>query len=380
MARSNIDSHGLLDAWARVMHEDAFRFNQFYGDGVTRLPGCDTHVYIQYERDYIASALRQAVDHAAQHLQFYPLPIWLSETLTLQPDRAWDEQTLTPRFGYVQGFGNRATQLISEGATVTYSDTNSDGVEDKASLTVDSIFSPEQTRVFFRVADGAPAAAHKLYEITDLEIVDNADGTYTITGHKAQFAKPSSVWTKEFTDSGFSTRAAADTETAGNYVTTVDVYRVYPDDSLQSDGSAAVQLVAKGGKTPVKALLLDNDSGSFQLCKLDSEDADPPDSVSVEINTLAGWPLENRRMSPTFESVIVRYANTLFPQQPSSFCDRVKAMWENDLSLLETELRDTENKLLYPFTLASTDLWATIRSFRLTEQKVTQRKTTILAV
>lgn len=366
MARSNVDSYGLLDSWARVMHEDFFRFNQIDGDGVTMLPGC-SGVYIQYERDYIATAIRQAVAHAAEYLQFYPLPAWVSERIELASDTDWDDQRLTTRYGWVQGFGIRQTELIHSAKAVTYSDASGDGVEDTGSITIDAVFPIEETRVFFRTADGAKAAADALWEIHELTFVDNEDGTYTASGHKGLFADPTDVWAKEYRSTDFRTKFAGDTGVAGDFVTAVDVYRVYPDPSEQADHSAAVTLVAADGTEKImQAQLTNAQNGTFRLAVLAGDD-DPDSSVkwiAVDVSYLAGYPLENNRMSAVFESGILRYANTLFPQQPSGFCDRTRAMWERDLEVLDTQLRDDTNPLQYPFTMAATDLWATIKTFK----------------
>ena len=366
MARSKVNTYGLLDAWARVMHEDFWRFNQFEGNGVTNLPGCSSGPYIQYERDYMAAAIWQAVAQAAEHLGFYPMPVWVTERLELMPGTDWDDQRLATTYGYVQGFGNRQTQLIHSAKAVSYSDTNSDSVEDKGSITVDAIFPIDETRVFFRVADGAAGAGHILWEIHELETIDNDDGTYTISGHKSQFADPE-VWGLEYSSTDFRTKSAGGTEVSGDFVTAVDVYRVYADGTKQADNTAAVTLVASDGTTqPMQARLTNSRFGTFRLAKFTGDD-DPDDDtdwIAVDVTYLAGYALENKRMSPTFESVLLRYANTLMPQQPNAFCERVRAMWERDLEVQAREFRDTENPLQYPFTLAAIDLWATLKTFK----------------
>jgi len=369
MARSDVNHFGMLDAWARVMHESTWRYNQIRGNGVTVLPGCTDKVFIQYERDYIAAGLNQAIESSAKYLQYYPLPVFVTESLPLAPDRTWDEQTFTTSYGYVKCFGIRQANDISLAQAIVYSDSDSDGVEDLATITVDALVPMDEIGVFFQVSDGAAGKAHERWRIDGLIVVDNDDGTYDITGHKSLFAQPS-IWDIDFSATLYRTKNAGDSETPGDFVTAVDVYQITADDSLQPDQTAAVSLLQiDGTRTNVQAYIVDAKNGDFKLGVLESGDPEPVDSVRLEVSYLAGYPLDNQRMADIFESPIIRYANTLFPQTPVGLCDRTRAMWESDHTVLEQAIRDESNRLAYPFTQAAENLWAVIKAFKAKEKK-----------
>jgi hypothetical protein len=158
--------------------------------------------------------------------------------------------------------GQRATSLIQAGVSVVYSDPNSIGVNDTATITVNSAVANDEIKLYFRTADGAPTAGDARYEIEPTVITDNGAGVVTIKAHRALFVKPKE-WAREYEafDANFNSPNIVDTGTAAGFVTAVDVYRVY------TDTSAAISLQAADG-TELQSYtgeIIDAELGTFRL-------------------------------------------------------------------------------------------------------------------
>ena len=337
MARSDVNLRGLplLNRWPEIMHETGWRFNQLSGDGVRQVANCQNHVYIQYERDYIAQALLDAATQAREYLGYPPAPMWIEdETVILNGDYAWNSQTLQTRYGQVQAFGRRATTLITGAVSVSSSDADDDGLDETASVSVSGVtaIAAEEIQVFFRTADGAPSAASEVWQIEGLTVTKSGD-TATLTGPKWLFAHPLNVWREEYTktDNAANWRKfEGDAHDADSFVTAVDVYRVYADPM----SAALLQLTPDGSvTTPVAATadIIDSEYGFFTLRTGATQSAPGSNPRTVRVSYKAGLPLVNGRMDAQLETAIARYANTLMPQMPE-LCDRGAAMWKEDSS------------------------------------------------
>lgn len=364
MARANAAALGLLNRWPLVMNEDVWRFNQILGAGVRQPSGSVAQAYIQYERDYIADSLQTAIAQAADALGYPPAPMWVTnENVTLDPDYYWAAQNLTTRYGRVIEFGKRTTTIISANTSVAYSDADGDQVDDTATITVTTDVDVSEIGVFFRMTDGADAAAHEWWEIDGLTKTASG-GTVTITGHKALFAHPLNVWARGYTSDDWNVKHTGDTQDPASFVNAVDVYRVY------ADPTSAVQLIGVNrdtGATVTNAtgVLIDAEYGLFSVYS--GADQAQPDSypVVVRVSYRAGLPYQNKRMHPRLETALVRYANTIQPQMPA-LTDRVQAMWIEDRKVSDILTRADANSV-QPFgiTVAGFNLWQTVKAMRI---------------
>lgn len=338
MARADVPMHGLclLNRWPKVMREVEYRFNQITGDGVLQLPQCQNHVYVQYERDYIAQALYDAAVQAREYLGYAPAPMWVeNEVIALEDSLAWNGQQLATQYGHVQAFGRRATTEITSNVTVSYTDEDDDGCLDTATLTVTGIsaIDADEIQVFFRTADGTESAAHENWRIEPLTVTKSG-GTATIKGSRALFVQPS-LWTTEYRQTIDGNIAgwiknAGDVQDDDNFVASVDVYRVY------ADATSAVELLLNPQwvTTPTvnaTADITNAEQGYFTLRTGTTQTQPESNPTHVRVSYLAGLPLVNGLMDAQFETAIVRYANTLMAQTPD-FCDRTAAMWKDDNS------------------------------------------------
>lgn len=364
MARANARTLGLLNRWPLVMNEDVWRFNQILGAGVRMPQGSVAQAYVQYEREYIADSLQTAIAQTADALGYPPAPMWIDhEYIVLDPDYHWTAQQLVTKFGHVIEFGQRATSLISADAPLTFSDANGDQVDDTVTITVTTSISPDEIGVFYRVADGADAAAHEWWEIEGLTKTASG-GTVTITGHKALFVHPLNVWAHEYTSDDWNVKYTGDTQDPASFVSAVDVYRVY------ADATNAVQLIssARDTDTPttnVTATLLDADYGLFKLFVGDSQTDPDAYPHAVKVSYRAGLPLTNGRIQPRLETGLIRYANTI-QAQPPALNDRANAMWMEDRKVSDLLTRaDANSAQPFGITVGGHHLWQIVRSMRM---------------
>lgn len=353
------------------MHVDRWSFNQIAGLGVRVSPGCDNPVYIQYERDYIADALHEAATSMRDYLGFPIAPTWIvDEIVPVSGDFPWNGQTYQTRWGYVERFGRRATTLISSGATVTYTDadTPTDGVKETATITVSVsgiTTDPNEVKVFFRVADGAAGAAHEFWEIEPLTVTISGT-TATITGPRALFVNPKSVWTREYSSNTYPNKYAGDTVTDGDFITNVDVYRVY------ADATSAVQALSDPALNDdsvenVSGWLANPTLGFFEAYTGDNQSDPAARPRSLRVSYKAGYPLVDNAPERQLMRAAIRYGNTLMAQQPNGLCDRSQVMWNDDRKQ-PTLLTPAEADNPPPFGISQGGIyaWSVVDALRLT--------------
>ena len=367
MGRSSVNHFGLLNRWPDVMHEDRWRFNQIRNGGGVRIsPGCPDMTYIQYERDYIAQALAESATKAAEYLGFYPAPRWIvDEEIVLDSDLYWGHQILETQWGHIQSFGKRATTTITQNAQVVYADEDSDETQETARVTVTTTVADSELQVFFRVTDGADGAAHEHWRIEPLTVIDNGDGTKTLKGHRALFVNPKTVWSQEYEQATTTAKFTGSTDEDSDFVTHVDVYRVY------ADASSAVQALSnpgltgdEGALTNVSAWIRDARAGRFQLYATSGQTSPSAPEV-VRVSYLAGYPLDSGQMNGVFATPLIRYANTRMPQEPG-FCDRAQKMWNEDREPPRfVSEADAENPPPFGLTNGGLNLWATVNDLRI---------------
>lgn len=224
-------NHHFLNPWVNVMMEDIWHFNQCAGVGAPMQTANDKggSVYLQTEREYIARHVESAAARMAQDLNYWICPAYFTQEIDLGKGVPIQNQVFRMRWLKMLELGRKATALISSGAAVVYSDPNGFGIDDTATITVNTSIAVDEIRLFFQVTDGAPTAADPRYEIEPLTVVSNGAGVVTITAHRALFVKPTE-WAKQYTAGpNVNSPNIIDTATAAGFVTAVDVYRIYTD-------------------------------------------------------------------------------------------------------------------------------------------------------
>lgn len=330
-----VENNNLLNAWARVMNEMPFTFNQAAGAGAPLTRNC--HVYIQQEREDIARALDASIKKMARVLHFWPRPKWFSDTIQLSRQPAWMQIWQTEQSWKLIEFGQRGSTLIDDNVTVTYSKSPAGAIiENLATITVPtSVTDPDEIQVFFRTADGAPGAGDQRYQIEPIT-VSISGGNATITGDRALFVKPSTIWDIPFKldDPNFTERNYANTGSAADFVTEVDVYRVFNDDTTQIEFLDRNNTVID----TFDATIWDAEMGLFELsesCCSYLQSCRYP--LKIRINYRAGEPLTYGQMDSELEDAIIRLSSVLMPNEICSFCTRAKDRWEQDRSAMIDE-------------------------------------------
>lgn len=187
----------------------------------------------------LANAIHEAEWDIARELGWWPAPKWLYQEVEMFPRHhrrgayqkygrnvRYQRKSVLTEFGKVIAPGQRATTLIEADVTVTYSDEDGDGFDETATVTVTTTLTDEvEICCFF---DGT--AADPGWEIRPARSKSISGGTWTGVYDAWLFLDPD-VQAKAPTTDGF---AAIDLDDASNYVSTVDVYRVYNDTTARS--------------------------------------------------------------------------------------------------------------------------------------------------
>ncbi len=309
MAISRYDKYQTLDLWREICLEDIWHFNQITGENA---PLWTRQVYVQPDRDVVARAMTDAWDTITRYLQFPLKPIYQYEDILLGSAYHIYSQQLTLQTSYLQAVGRRAATLIEADATVTYSDPQGIGTDTLATITVTTSANADEIEVFFRAADSASAEEYQVYPLT----VSKSGNTATITGHRALFVKPGGVWSQPYVAPSYTDENSADTADPTDFVTLVDVYRVYPD------ADSAVELVGPNrygcdcGETVCTACarILDPENAIIAVQPTSTTCCTYPDRVRVHYR--AGYPLFRGEIDATLRTALVRLANTMMPRQP----------------------------------------------------------------
>lgn len=348
MAYASVRTLIPLDNFAKVLQIDPLHFNSI----LTALRPEDIAadaVYSQHDwqmtgrvsRESIAMALKQAEDTVVSYLGYFPVPDWVEEeehqlTQPFKPELVYTynvdvkgrKQSITTNLGYFIEGGRKVKTLIDDVAPIVYSDPDGDGYDDLATVTVaTTITDPSEIRVYYPGKTGAD-----IWEIRPITVSFGA-GIATITFKKYQV--PLELLIEELADSPGDDYRAIDGDVNANFLTAVDVYRVYNDPSQQLTFLSEDSCVSCGGVGCVacsefseSGCMVSRDSrlgivgvsradwdstaesftrASFTKCVL-------PDKVKVWYR--AGWQDRNLavpllQMDPSWEQAIVYYSLTL---------------------------------------------------------------------
>lgn len=332
----NYQTNGLLNLWQRTNRELIWRFNQAAGAGAP-IGACP--VYIQDDREQIAESLIEAKTLIEKWLGYYHRPTWAVESIPFAGGYPWQLQTLRMGMGHFIEWGQRGATLIQAGASVVYSDPDLDGVNERATITVNNVAdSADEIQIFFQVADGAPSAGDERYQIEPVSVTKSGT-TVTIVGHRALFVKPSTIWAIPFSpsDPNFRTRNYADTAQPTGFVTAVDVYRVYNDTSvsaqIESDPlyDPTATNLGQTVYTSTNTRITDSRNGIFEArfdCPL--EPCAPPYPEYVKVYYRSGLPLVNSQPDSTILRSIIRLTNANMYMKLCSFCPETANIWDQD--------------------------------------------------
>lgn len=175
-------------------------------------------------REEIANAIKEAEDDITRVLGYSPAPVWTEEVANYPRQHGAYEfggkSVQLSQGKFIQG-GQRASTLITAGATVTRTDTDSDGYKETVTITTPTTLTDQcEIKCYFAGESGNPD-----WEVRTPRSVTISGGNVTFKFWSWQLLGPELQ--QRLTVLGQS--APLDIEADASYVTTVDVYREYND-------------------------------------------------------------------------------------------------------------------------------------------------------
>ena len=372
MAVSQYDRYGLLDQWREVMGENIWHFNQAGGSSAPFNTDCPD-VYLQDLRDEIAFAGAEAWGLLAHYLGYNPMPVWENVTLPLGRGSPFELQTIRLPRRYIQAMGQRATTLIEAGAAIVYSDANSDGVDDTATITsATALTDADEIQIFFQVADGADSAASEYYQIRPASVTITG-GNAVIVVNRALCVKPAKFWDVPYdpTDVNYLIQNVADPTDATDFITAVDVYRVYNDTTttatLIADPYYTKDTQSTWGTDVTYAGIAWIEDADLGYVRVRENSSCPEYIGKVKLYYKSGLPLVNGLMDFRLRRALVRLTNTQMPRpMECPLCKASRDKYQDDRyepSRIPESVVDNPLGTLNGQTAA----WRTILSMHLTQ-------------
>lgn len=240
MARASTYTWLSLDRFAQIMGANPLHFNGIYTDLQPVRSGCDD-MWLQYDwqdvqhvsRESLAEAIKDAEDQIANYVGYNLLPTW--EIDERHNTEVPGDPTLissgyniqgryktirTDKYHVISG-GQRAKTVIEAAAAIVRSDADGDGYNELCTITVaTTVTDANEIRVYYPGESGADE-----WEIRPLKSVSISGGNATITFNIWQIPDPDLLEALDAT--------GINGDTAANFITTADVYRVYNDPETQ---------------------------------------------------------------------------------------------------------------------------------------------------
>jgi hypothetical protein len=324
-------------------------------------------------REDIAVAIADAEARISQYLRFKLLP-----TFEIDERKAWPRphgadmfatgvmnirgqpSAIKTDWGYLLSGGIQGQSLVSASAPITYTDTDSDGYAETATVTVvTSVTDPDELTVFYPGESGDLA-----WEIRPIA-ASITSGVATIRFRREQAVNPGLL-------EGFGGRSAVGTDDT-LFLTAVDVYRMYLDPQQQvqflweNGGGATACGCSNGGcqicylgtqfgcasvreyrSGMISAVPAEWDAATSQFVSASSAVGRAPDKVRLWYR--AGWLDRTQRrpyvtMDPTWARAVSYMATSLL-SRPMCSCQNVTAQveyWQTDMALIKVSGGASEN-------------------------------------
>lgn len=243
MARATAKTKLPLDTWAKIMGVHPLHFNQVRLN-LEDSNLCDS-IILQHEwqngdhvgREEIARAIADSESQIENYLHFRLAPTWEVDEWreTVRPfrrdlfntngnDIRGLRQTVKANWGYMISGGVQAKELIDADASIAYSDVDSDGYDETATVSVATIaVDKNEIAVFYPGESGSDE-----WEIRPTEVVISG-GVATITFKRHQAVIPEKLG-EVYNISGIEAIGENDSD----FLTAVDVYRRYNDPQTQT--------------------------------------------------------------------------------------------------------------------------------------------------
>lgn len=366
MARASTQTLIPLDRVAAHLQIDPWHFNGITSEFRLSNYACEDFWY-QYgyqssgklSLEDLAFSLHEAEDKTSTLLGYTPLPRWFEEEVKITPHHrvevvSFVNSKLQPKsvranWGYIQEVGAKASVLVDTPATV-FSDVNGDGLDETVTITFATTVTEEkELRVFYPNKNG-----REEWEIRPLNSVSIAGGIATITFYK--YLIPLETLVEAMPSEG-EPKIPIDGDDNANFLTEVDVYRIYSDPSQQvtfyyaPDINCSTTPCAESTNTGC-LLIKDRVLGSLTYQRGDW-DADTEtyikkyfyyEPIKAKIYYKAGWQDDRleyptRQMDQTLERLISFYALSMLDLELCG-CDNTRRIWKyktKDVSMVTGE-------------------------------------------
>lgn len=230
MSRASTPTLLSIDRWAKILSLSPVHFSGASGSDVWLDYGACEDVWPQYawqidkeitSREEVAMAISNAERDIAQAMGYWPAPTWQADEVHGWPHSTRGAKTIQADWGKIVAPGRRAVTAIETDAAVVYSDPDADGWDELATITVaTTVTDKREIKLFTTDMGGLPE-----WEIRPLRNVVLSGGNAIITIDAWLLIEPE-LWEVYPSTNGF---APIDIANGDNFVSEVDVYRVYND-------------------------------------------------------------------------------------------------------------------------------------------------------
>lgn len=245
MSRASTPTKLPLAVFARVFGMHPLHFEQVYVPGITDLDAHCQHMQFQHEwqdsdavsREEIARVIAEAESKIENALGYKLAPTWEMDEWKptdryYQPEQynwlASDirgyRHTVQANWGYFISGGIQAKTLITAGAAIVYTDSNSDTYKETATVgpIATTVVDPNEIAIFYPGKSGDDT-----WEIRPTNVAISG-GSVTITFRRELVVKEDLLEAFDVDDAG------AEGTNDAHFLSTVDVYRRYNDPQTQA--------------------------------------------------------------------------------------------------------------------------------------------------
>lgn len=398
MARATTKTKLSLDRWFQIIGVHPAHANGvFFGDS----PSVCAQPWLQQPwqaadrlgREEVARAIAQAEADIEYHLGYRLLPDWEEDEWQLT-ERLWRKelinlsvtdirgmaQTVEAKWGYFVSGGIRASTLIEAARPIVYTDEDGDGYDEIATVTatVEAGRDPCEVHIYYPVSNAMVlTGGEDQWEIRPID-VSITGVTATIRFRREQAVLPE-LFQDYFPPADDSHLRGVDGAVNGNFLETVDVYRVHNDPQTQVSflwepfgsgcGCNNSGCVLCAYNTQTGCLMLRSEPRqsvvSYRPATWNADDEDF-DAAGWAVNRqpnlarlfyYAGWRDKRQacptvRMDPEWERTVAYYAAALL-DRPICECNNIRAWvdhWQKDLAIRGEEgLQVSSSDLDNPF-------------------------------
>lgn len=397
MAVSQTPTQLPLDTWAEILGLSPWEFNGFIHPQTKSGQCQDVFRQFQWQQDHlsreeVAEAIADAEQMLADELIFWPAPKYLTDEVVLYPRPhqrnlwglagtprgEWKSIQLTWHNIQSGGVFNRTAIGTISGADLTISDEDGDGVFETftaviTDAAIGTITDVNELALYFAAGDRHGEDISEVWRLRPVKITISGN-VATFHGHRTLLTNPAKAYAVNSAD--------LTATTAANYVTSLDCYRAFTDDTATD--AQPYQGVA----------IWKNDPGCTQDCTFSllplclGQDFNEQGMVfasfgdttcwpfgsrepdRVQVNYVAGMPLVNGQMNREMAKCVTYLSVSLLANEKCG-CDRVNRIldkWRRPITRFTDGnaqvIGYTEPNMPFPMTGGGVWAWNRIKNWR----------------